>query len=342
MAATARCCASRSGRDGCPVDDLDDDAVVARAVDEVGRHIGVDVQPAAVRVSRWPGSFPQYRPHHQDWLAAVDAALPAGLFVSGASYDGIGIPACIAQAPRHRRAWPPTSGSARPDGATAPDSSAQTLADWSDGTVGRRAGGSGRPRWLRRRRRARPAGCTAADHHATAATHDRRRPRPRRSTSTTTTSTTLAPTSTLPLLPVPVPPPPEDGSTEPRIEVGTIEIPKLGLTRPMFEGIRLATLDNGPGHWPGTALPGEVGNVVVAGHRVSHNQEFRNIDQLLPGDEVIMSTLSGRHVYRVRSTEVVAPEAIWIVDQTYARTATLFACHPPGSVRERIVVHLEL
>jgi sortase A len=47
-------------------------------------------------------------------------------------------------------------------------------------------------------------------------------------------------------------------------------------------------------------------------------------------------------VYHVVSTEVVGPEAIRIVDQTYARTATLFACHPPGSTAQRIVVHLEL
>jgi sortase A len=110
----------------------------------------------------------------------------------------------------------------------------------------------------------------------------------------------------------------------------------------MFEGIRLSTLDNGPGHWPGTAMPGEIGNVVVAGHRVSHNRDFRNLDDLQPGDEVIMSTASGRHVYLVRSTEIVTPDAMWIIDQTEAPTATLFACHPPGSVSERIVVHLDL
>ncbi|MET0579410.1 MAG: hypothetical protein ABW122_12190, partial [Ilumatobacteraceae bacterium] len=86
------------GRDGLVVDHLTDDELVGRAVAEVGRHIGVDLQPTAVRVSRWPGAFPQYRPHHPAWAAAVAAALPPGLFVTGASYGGIGIPACIAQA----------------------------------------------------------------------------------------------------------------------------------------------------------------------------------------------------------------------------------------------------
>jgi sortase A len=162
------------------------------------------------------------------------------------------------------------------------------------------------------------------------------RPRPK------PTTTTSAPTTTLPPLPVPEAPPPEDGSTDPRIQLGAIEIPGLGLNRPMFEGIRLSTLDNGPGHWPGTAMPGDLGNVVVAGHRVSHNQDFHDLDQLVPGDEVIFDTLSGRHRYRVVSTEIVNPDALWIVDQSYARTATLFACHPPGSVSQRIVVHLQM
>jgi protoporphyrinogen/coproporphyrinogen III oxidase len=86
------------GRDGLSVDELDDDALVERAVDEVGGHLEVALDPTAVRISRWPASFPQYRPHHQQWLGRVDAALPAGIFVTGASYRGIGVPACIAQA----------------------------------------------------------------------------------------------------------------------------------------------------------------------------------------------------------------------------------------------------
>jgi sortase A len=161
-------------------------------------------------------------------------------------------------------------------------------------------------------------------------------PPPPPPTTTTTTTTTLPP------LPVPVAPPPEDGNEDPELELGSIEIPRIGLERAMYEGIRLSTLDRGPGHWPGTAMPGEFGNVVVAGHRVSHNEDFRNLDQLEPGDEVIFNTATGRHTYHVVSREVVEPDAVWIVDQTPAQTGTLFACHPPGSTRQRIVVHLEL
>lgn len=157
-----------------------------------------------------------------------------------------------------------------------------------------------------------------------------------------TTPAPTPPPTAAPPLSVPIAPPPEDGNVDSQEELGSIEIPRIDLQRTMYEGIRLSTLDRGPGHWPGTAMPGDLGNVVVAGHRVSHNEDFRNLDQLEPGDEVIFNTASGRHTYHVLSTEVVGPEAIWIVDQTPAATGTLFACHPPGSTRQRIVVHLEL
>ncbi len=124
--------------------------------------------------------------------------------------------------------------------------------------------------------------------------------------------------------------------------IGAIEVPKLGLVRYLFEGVQLPTLDRGPGHWPGTAMPGEAGNVVVAGHRISHNADFADLHKLAPDDEVILAADGDRHRYRVVSTEIVEPNATWIANQTEAPTATLFACHPPGSVSQRIVVHLAL
>ena len=89
-------------------------------------------------------------------------------------------------------------------------------------------------------------------------------------------------------------------------------------------------------------MPGQVGNSVIAGHRTSHNRVFRDIDQLEPGDEVLLTTSDGMFVYTVRDTTIVQPDAMYIIDQTFESTATLFACHPPGSTRERIVVHLDL
>ncbi len=172
-------------------------------------------------------------------------------------------------------------------------------------------------------------------------------------TTAAATTTTLAPTTTqapattvaqtLPEQPLqPIAPPPDPRGYEDQIELGSISIPKLGLEAPLLEGIRLTTLDNGPGHWPGTAMPGEVGNVVVAAHRTSHGAAFRNIDQLVPGDVVEFETTAGVIEYTVTGTQIVQPDAIWIVNPTDTPTATLFACHPPGSTRQRIVVNLEL
>lgn len=160
------------------------------------------------------------------------------------------------------------------------------------------------------------------------------------STTSTSTTTTVAPTTTE-ALPVPAPAP-DPHAKEPKVEVGGIEIPAIGVQKTMYEGVSLTVLDIGPGHWPGTARPGHRGNVVVAGHRTSHDRPFRNIDALVPGDEVVFTTLEGRFVYVVTGTEVVKPEEIRIIDQTDGFTATLFACHPPGSTKERIVVHLAM
>jgi len=88
------------GRDGLPVADLDDDAVMAATIDETGRHLGFDVQPGETSITRWIGAFPQYRPHHHRLVADTEAALPPTIALAGASYHGIGIPACISGALR--------------------------------------------------------------------------------------------------------------------------------------------------------------------------------------------------------------------------------------------------
>ena len=155
---------------------------------------------------------------------------------------------------------------------------------------------------------------------------------------TTTTSST---TTTAPPLAVPVDSPVDPYAWEPEIVLGTIEVPRLGLNVPLNEGISLVTIDRGPSHWPGSAMPGEVGNVVVAGHRVTHSHPFRHIDSMVPGDEVIFTVDGVRHRYVMTGNQVVTPEQTEIVNQTPAKTATLFACHPPGSARYRFVVHLD-
>lgn len=171
-------------------------------------------------------------------------------------------------------------------------------------------------------------------------------------TTTTTALVADAPPVTEAARPAaPVAPPRNEYAPEPVLEIGTIEIPKIGLRHQVFHGITMRNIDKGPSHWPGTALPGEVGNAVFAGHRVTKTHPFRHIDQLEPGDEVFFTVNPGafgapgdpvRTRYVVTGEEVVKPTALNIVDPTPTATATLFACHPPGSARFRYVVRLAL
>ena len=88
------------GRDGLPVAHLDDNAAIAATVDETGLHLGFDVQPGETSITRWIGAFPQYRPHHHLLVADAEVSLPPSIALAGASYHGIGIPACIGGARR--------------------------------------------------------------------------------------------------------------------------------------------------------------------------------------------------------------------------------------------------
>jgi len=83
------------GRDGMDVSDLDDGEVVDSVVSEVSDHLGAQLAPNEVRVTRWPSSFPQYRPHHSALVATIERSLPAAIVAAGASLHGIGVPACV-------------------------------------------------------------------------------------------------------------------------------------------------------------------------------------------------------------------------------------------------------
>jgi sortase A len=159
--------------------------------------------------------------------------------------------------------------------------------------------------------------------------------------TTTAAPVTIATTTSAATLPQPLPAPNPNGP-DPAMELGTIQIPKLGLDRSLWEGVTLATLNRGPGHWPGTAMPGEAGNVVIGGHRVSHDKPFRHIDQLVPGDQILMTFNGVPSTYLVTGAQVVTPNDTWVINQTPEHTATLFACHPPGSTKFRYVVFAKL
>jgi sortase A len=159
---------------------------------------------------------------------------------------------------------------------------------------------------------------------------------------TTRATTTVPATTTTVALPVPEPPPADPYADVPIIELGVISIPKIGLEHKIYEGVTLTVINEGPGHWPGTAMPGELGNTVFPGHRTTYSRPFHDLDLLAPGDEVIFHMPEEDHVYRVRETLIVAPTDLWVVDQSYEQTFTLIACHPKGSARQRIVVKGDL
>ena len=146
----------------------------------------------------------------------------------------------------------------------------------------------------------------------------------------------------IPALPVPGPLPLDAYEATPEVVLGRLRIPAIGIDQPLQEGMTLTAINRGPSHWPGTASPGELGNMVVAGHRTTYSRPFYDLDQLEPGDQMLIETPEVTHTYEVVSTEIVTPDALWISEQRYDYTATTFACHPKGSARYRIVVHWQL
>lgn len=159
------------------------------------------------------------------------------------------------------------------------------------------------------------------------------------------TTTTLPATATTgaPVLSVPSRVPSDPYADVAVVPLGRLQIPAIGLDHVVYEGVWLTVINEGPGHWPGTPLPGGYGNSVFGGHRVTYTHPFRDVDQLDPGDAIQFTLRDGRRfVYRVTEQFIVEPDALWIVDQAPGRTLTLFACHPKGSARQRIVIRAEL
>lgn len=123
---------------------------------------------------------------------------------------------------------------------------------------------------------------------------------------------------------------------------GMIVIPKINLVHPVFSGIEESAIHWGPGHWPGSALPGSVGNSVFAGHRVTHTRPFLDIDLLAPGDQITFHLATGTYVYEVTDHIIVGPNDVWITNPTSTPTVTIFACHPKRSAAKRYVVRGKL
>lgn len=124
-----------------------------------------------------------------------------------------------------------------------------------------------------------------------------------------------------------------------------LEIPKLNVDVVVVEGTSLAALRAGAGHYPDTPLPGEPGNVAIAGHRTTYGRPFNRLDELTAGDKVILTTPIARHVYEISGDPFVVEPTDWSPIEEFPRRGsflTLTSCHPEGSADYRIVTRARL
>lgn len=124
--------------------------------------------------------------------------------------------------------------------------------------------------------------------------------------------------------------------------LGRIEIPRVGVSAMVREGVDDATLDLAVGHIPGTPRPGEPGNVALAGHRDSF---FEGLREIRLADEIHIETPRGPHRYVVESTEIVRPEDVRVIAPTKDDVLTLVTCYPfkyVGNAPKRFIVRARL
>lgn len=121
-----------------------------------------------------------------------------------------------------------------------------------------------------------------------------------------------------------------------------IEIPAINVDAPVVSGTDWEALKRGVGFQPNSGLPGRNGNMVLSAHNDIYSEIFRHLDQLSPGDEIIVHTLTQRYTYVVRESQVVSPYAVHVMDPTLDPTTTLISCYPYQVDNQRYVVFADL
>jgi sortase A len=121
-----------------------------------------------------------------------------------------------------------------------------------------------------------------------------------------------------------------------------IEIPAIGVDAPIVQGDSWEQLKKGVGQHLGTTDPGKNGNLVVSAHNDIFGEIFRDLDQLAPGDEIIIHTVAQQFVYVVADTRIVLPTEVSVLAPTQDPIATLISCYPYLVDNKRIVVIAEL
>ena len=137
--------------------------------------------------------------------------------------------------------------------------------------------------------------------------------------------------------------PPPELRTIPSSQAATrIVIPAIDVDAPVIEGDGWEELKQGVGHHPGSAQPGELGNVVISGHNDIFGQIFRRLGKLAPDDEIILYAGDQPYHYVVVEKRVVAPTEVEIMEPTDEPTLTLITCHPYLIDTQRMVVFARL
>jgi sortase A len=124
--------------------------------------------------------------------------------------------------------------------------------------------------------------------------------------------------------------------------IARLEAPSVKLSTTVLEGSDDQTLRRGAGHIEDTALPGEMGNIGIAGHR---DTIFRPVRKLRVGDSLELTTSDRVYRYRIAKTSIVNPEDVYVLDPTPQPTLTLVTCYPfefVGHAPQRFIVHAEL
>jgi sortase A len=124
--------------------------------------------------------------------------------------------------------------------------------------------------------------------------------------------------------------------------VGRIKIPKIDASFVLVNGTTHDDLTKGPGVYADTSFPGVPGTTAIAGHRTTYLAPFRNIDDLDPGDEIVVEMPYGRFTYEVEKHLIVDPHDTWVTHRVGYDRLVLTACHPLYSAAQRIVVFARL
>jgi sortase A len=120
--------------------------------------------------------------------------------------------------------------------------------------------------------------------------------------------------------------------------LGELRIPRIDAHFVVVQGTGTGSLRRGPGHYTGTALPGQPGTVGIAGHRTTYGAPFRHLDALRRGDAIDVTMPYGRFTYRVEGTRIVGPEDVSSLRDAGRQRLVLTACHPLYSAAKRLVV----